>query len=118
VLCDRFYDSTTAYQGAGRALDTRWIERLNDFATGGITPDCTIVLHVPTSVGLQRATRESAPDRLESAGASFHEAVRKGFLELAKRHPQRIRIVDGDREKDLVSRDIELIVQEVLDRVR
>jgi dTMP kinase len=88
------------------------------FATDGLIPDCTIVIDVPARVGLQRATCQSAPDRLESAGEPFHEAVRKGFLELARRHPERVRVVDGDREVELISRDIGHIVDEVLARAQ
>jgi len=117
VLCDRFYDSTSAYQGHGRGLDLEMIDRLNMSATDGLMPDCTILVDVPVEVGLSRASDVNDPDRLESAGRAFHEAVRNGFLALAQHNSDRIHIVDGDRDKESVYHDIETIVFEVLARV-
>ena len=91
VLCDRFSDSTVAYQGYGRGIDVDLIVRLNEFATGGLMPDRTILLDLDTQSALERATNEGA-DRLELEGDEFHERVHRGFLELA-RHDDRIRVV-------------------------
>lgn len=92
VLCDRFYDSTIAYQGYGRGLDSALIERVNAFVVDGHHPDRTIFLDIDVEEGLERATREGG-DRLELAGEAFHASVHEGFLELARREPGRIRTV-------------------------
>jgi dTMP kinase len=94
VLCDRFYDSTTAYQGHGRGIDLARIAELNRAATGGLIPDRTLVLDIDPIVGLARATAESA-DRLESEDLAFHRRVRDGFLAIAAEEPARIRVVDA-----------------------
>ena len=117
VLCDRFFDSTIAYQGQGRAIDLAWIDRLNIFATNGLAPDCTVVIDISPAVGLRRASPGATPDRLESADESFHEAVREGFLNLAARYPRRVRIVEGDRQPVQVFEDIKRIAEEALARV-
>jgi len=117
VLCDRFYDSTTAYQGYGRGIDLSVIENLNMSATGGVVPDRTLIVDVPVEVGLARASDDQEPDRLESAPIAFHEAVRQGFLALAEQNPERIRIVDGNRDREIVRSEIEAFVREVLERV-
>lgn len=92
VLCDRFTDSTVAYQGFGRGLDLGLIARLNTLVTNGREPDRTIVLDVDVKLGLQRATQEGA-DRLEMAGEGFHDRVHAAFNDLAQAQPQRVRRV-------------------------
>lgn len=94
VLCDRFYDSTTAYQGYGRGLPLDEIAALNMAATGGLAPDRTLVLDIEPAVALERATRGGA-DRLESEDGSFHERVRAGFSAIAAQEPGRVRVVDA-----------------------
>lgn len=96
VLCDRFYDSTVAYQGGGRGMDALFIDRANAFACQGIRPDRTILL-VPPSVedGLDRAVQFGQADRLESEGARFHERVRAAFATLSRNDPQRVRTVES-----------------------
>ena len=92
VLCDRFFDSTTAYQAYGRGLDADFVRRANQFACQGIVPDRTILLVPPsTKDGLIRATKNDGADRLESAGVEFHERVRNAFAEIAADDPKRIR---------------------------
>lgn len=100
VLCDRYYDSTTAYQGYGRGLDLEVIDQLNRAAAGRAIPARTVVLDLSTERGLFRATKGGA-DRVESAGLEFHERVREGFLAIAEREPDRVRVVDasGSREE-------------------
>ena len=100
VLCDRYYDSTTAYQGYGRGLDLEVIEQLNRAAAGRAIPARTVILDLSTERGLFRATKGGA-DRVESAGLEFHERVREGFLAIAEREPDRVRVVDasGSREE-------------------
>ena len=94
VLCDRFSDSTIAYQAYGRGLPLDFVRRASAFATGGIVPDRTILLVLGnTRKSLARATGAGAGDRMEQAGEVFHSRVNRAFLKLAKRDPKRIRIV-------------------------
>lgn len=94
VLCDRFSDSTIAYQAYGRGLPLDFVRRANAFATGDIVPDRTILLVLGnTRKSLARATGAGAGDRMEQAGEVFHSRVNRAFLKLAKRDPKRIRIV-------------------------
>ena len=95
VLCDRFTDSTMAYQAFGRGLPLEFVERANAFACCGIEPHRTVLMTtgMEASVGLTRATKDEGADRLEAAGEEFHARVNAGFLALAERYPQRIRIV-------------------------
>ena len=94
VLCDRFADSTIAYQAYGRGLPLDFVRRANAFATGGIVPDRTILLVLGnTRKSLARATGAGVGDRMEQAGEVFHSRVNRAFLKLAKRDPKRIRIV-------------------------
>lgn len=98
VLCDRFSDSTMAYQGHGRGFGMERIAGLDDFATGGLKPDLTFLLDVPPETSAERlsgrqAAGGEAPDRMELAGAAFHRAVREGFLALAALPENRGRIV-------------------------
>ena len=95
VLCDRFVDSTLAYQGYGRGLDLAMLERICTIATGGLQPDLTLLVDVPLEVSRERArARRHELDRMESEDDGFHRRVRAGFLELA-RDSQRHRILDG-----------------------
>jgi dTMP kinase len=93
VLCDRFFDASTAYQGYGRGIDVDTVIYLNLVATGGRKPDLTIVLDLPVSVGLKRLGKNL--DRIEREAVEFHERVRNGYLETARREPERIMVVDA-----------------------
>lgn len=101
VVCDRFYDSTTAYQGYGRGLSLDDIDALNEIATGGLRPDLTILIDVEPALGISRATQHGA-DRLESEDIAFHRAVRDGFLAIATSEPDRVAVVDGNGTPDEV----------------
>jgi dTMP kinase len=92
VVCDRFCDSTLAYQGYGRKLDLDAVRELNRRGAHGIVPDLTIVLDLPVALGIGRATTRGA-DRLESEDTEFHERVREGFLSIAAAEPGRVRVV-------------------------
>lgn len=94
VLCDRFYDSTYAYQAAGRALDARVISQANALGSCGVKPDLTLVLDMDTKDALARATRGGA-DRLEAEGVAFQERVRQGYLDLAAAESGRVHVVDA-----------------------
>ncbi len=95
VLCDRFYDSTYAYQSAGRSLDEAVIRRANALGSCGVDPDRTLVLDMETEAALARATRDGA-DRMEAEGIGFQRRVRDGYLRLASEEPSRVRVVDAD----------------------
>lgn len=102
VLCDRYADSTIAYQGYGRGMDVEWLHKLNDFATGGLWPDLTLVLDLPAETGLLRATRRNAglgmsqaEGRFEAESLAFHERIRQGFLDRARRYPERFCVLDA-----------------------
>lgn len=101
VLCDRFTDSTLAYQGFGRELDCAFVDRANAFASQGIVPDRTILMVTGENpqVGLARATKHQAADRMELAGEAFHERVDAGFESLARKYAARVRrVVSADRK--------------------
>jgi dTMP kinase len=112
VVTDRYTDSSLAYQGAGRQLPVSEIAGLNRWATGGLTPDLTILLDLPTVTGLSR--RLSSADRLESEPVEFHDRVRAGFLSLAAAEPPRYLVVEADRPESEISREIQLRVRELL----
>ena len=106
VLCDRFTDASFAYQGAGRGVSEQFIAALEKQVQGPLRPDLTFLLDLPVRVGLKRAAARrggGTPDRFELEDLAFFERVRSRFLELAQRHPQRIRIIDADRSLEKVS---------------
>ena len=113
VLCDRFFDSTTAYQGYGRDLPLDRIRELNLIATGGLVPDRTIVLDIEPELGLERATTQGA-DRLEGESHAFHERVREGFLALAEVEPDRVRVVDASGSPEEVAERVRAELADVL----
>jgi dTMP kinase len=108
VLCDRFADSTFAYQGYGRGLDLAELKALNSFATGGLAPDLTVLLKVdPATAAARMRAREQATgtsaDRMERAGAAFHARLNAGFLALAAAEPERFAAIDADGTVEEVS---------------
>ena len=107
VLCDRFSDSTTAYQGAGRGLSPDMLNSLHHLATEGLMPDLTFVLDVPVEVGLNRAARRCAADRIEQESFDFHERVRKAFLAIGQQETRRVLIMDGTGKVDEIADTIE-----------
>jgi len=109
VICDRFFDASTAYQGGARGIDTRAVERLNLLATGGRKPDLTIVLDLPADSGLKRLGRSL--DRLESESMEFHRRVREGYLLIAAGEPERVKVVDASGTIDDISLRIEQLVE-------
>ncbi|MFC2049861.1 dTMP kinase [Chloroflexota bacterium] len=94
VICDRFADSTTVYQGYGRGLDLETIRKINDLATQGIKPNLTIWLDIPTQKGLGRK-QYSTNDRFESEDIAFHDKIRNGYLKLAAEEPERWLVTDA-----------------------
>ncbi len=114
VLCDRYADSTTAYQGYGRGFDLAEVARLNAFVCSACRPQLTFVLDLPVTVGMERANARrggAAIDHFEAASASFHERVREGFLAIARAEPERVCLIDA-------TQDIEAVHTTVLAGVR
>ncbi|HEX2896910.1 MAG TPA: dTMP kinase [candidate division Zixibacteria bacterium] len=112
VLLDRFYDSTTAYQGYGRGLDITMVRALHKIATGGIVPDLTMVFNVDLKTAFAR--RKKDPDRLESQATAFHERVRRGFLEIARKERKRIKVIDGTQSIGQVFKEIRTLLGQKL----
>ena len=112
VLCDRHTDSSVAYQGYGREQNIDNINMLNELAVNGVHSDLTIVFDIDTETSMERVGAEK--DRLESAGIEFHKRVRNGYLEIAKKNPQRIKVVDASQTIEDVQRDVIKIVEGVL----
>lgn len=107
VLCDRFTDATLAYQGYGRGLSLKMIERMNEAATGGIKPDATFLLDLPVGTGLQRVRKRSRPlDRLERESFEFHKRVRNGYRSLARRDKKRVHVIDARKSKKEIFRSL------------
>ena len=118
VVASRYIDATVAYQGHGRRLPLALIQEVNDFATGGLKPDLTIILDIESAEGLRRA-REVAKempqgenDRIESAGLLFHTRVREGYLAIAAAEPARCAVVNGNRPVVEVAESIRAVVSE------
>ncbi|MDB6109220.1 MAG: tmk, partial [Pedosphaera sp.] len=108
VLCDRYYDSTTAYQGYGRGLDLKLVQAVINFAVGETRPHLTLLMQAPPEVSAARlASRQSTlpfvRDRIEEADRDFFERVTKGYEALAKADPQRIKVIDAARAVEAVS---------------
>jgi len=106
VIADRFFDSTTVYQGAARTLDRELIERLNTFAVGDCIPDVTFVLDVNAATAKSRMQGPRKTDRMEQQPADFYERVREGYRALAKREPSRVVLIDGSRTTDEIENEI------------
>ncbi len=116
VVLDRFTDSTLAYQGFGRGFDVATLRRLNDFATGPVRPDLTLLLDLPAEEGLGRAlARSGGKDRIEQAPLAFHRRLRDGYLELARAEPGRFATIDASAPTDDVTRAVWAAVVERLD---
>lgn len=99
VLCDRFLDSTTVYQGVARAIDSKKVDTINQFAIGDTNPDLTILIDLPPEIGLARvhARSDGQLDRMEKEAIEFFQAVRQGYLDLAKSEPKRFLVLDGSQ---------------------
>jgi dTMP kinase len=122
VLCDRYIDSTLAYQGYGRGMDLQVLRELNRLAAGDLKPDLTFLLDCPVEIGLGRVTTRAATqgtgagrkDRFESERADFHERVRNGFLELAQAEPERFRVLDASRSTSEVTEEMKNLLDREL----
>ena len=116
VICDRFLDSTLAYQGYGLGIDIDFIKRMGNFVTCGINPDLTIFLDLPVKKGLRY--RKSRLDRIEKRSLPYHFRVRKGYLKLAVLEPERIKIVIVDKKKTVTQDKIRKIIDKFLKAIQ
>lgn len=114
VLCDRFADSTTAYQGAGRGLSMDDIERLHRLVTRGVWPDLTFVLDLPVEQGLARVRNRGRADRMEQQALEFHQRVRQGYLDIAAREPGRVKVITGAQSIETIAAAIREQVDAVM----
>jgi len=123
VICDRFYDATFAYQGYGRKIDLNIVKYINDFAVNKVKPDLTILLDIDVNVGLKKSSHLSKDsflggesDRIEQEDIEFHKRVREGYLNLAKREPERIKVVMVKDEISKTQLEIQRYVDDLLKR--
>lgn len=111
VLCDRFMDSTLAYQGHGRGLSLRWLNLLSRFSIGHLTPAMTLLIDLPVRTGLtRRRLHRGATNRLDRESARFHERIRRGFLTLARKDPRRITVIDASQSIKRVADRVSSVV--------
>ncbi|MEN6389600.1 MAG: dTMP kinase [Syntrophomonas sp.] len=113
VLADRYTDSTLAYQGYGRGLEIKRLQELNDICSGGIKPDLTLLLDIEPARARDRQAGQPS-DRLENEGLEFQEKVRNGYLELAGRYPERMRVIDASRSPEEVMETAILFIKDKL----
>ena len=113
VVCDRFTDATRAYQGSGRGVDAAWIDSLAAVVHAGLQPDCTLLLDLPPAVGLERARRRSgvAADRFEAETEMFFTRVRDGYLEVARREPHRVHVINAAVELKQVEAQVVRVLE-------
>lgn len=115
VLCDRFTDSTLVYQGSGRGLPRQWVEDLDELATGQRRPDLTLLFDLPAEVARDRGQspkrRAKGLDRIDVEGLDFYRRGRDAYLELARREPQRFRVIDSSGERDETWKQVEEVLE-------
>ena len=114
ILCDRFYDSTTVYQGKGRGLNPEQVERVIDFAVGETRPNLTLLLQISLETSEKRRANRHGSDRFESADREFFRRIEAGYTALAESEPDRFKVIDADRPLEKVHSDIKLAVFNVL----
>ncbi len=102
VICDRYADSTTAYQGYGRGLDMNKVVAVNEIGTTGLTPDLTVLLDMPVEKGLSRKSGKTK-DRFEAESLNFHRRVREGYLKLSEQEPERWLVIDAEKSKEEIA---------------
>lgn len=114
ILCDRFSDSTLAYQGFGRGLPLPRLRQLTRWVSQGLTPDLTFLFDLPVSQGLKRRLHSHDANRLDQEASAFHHRVRKGFLTLAQQHPRRIQTINAGRSPQAISRHIMTVIDPLI----
>ena len=112
VLCDRFLDSTVAYQGYGYGVDMKIIRTIGRFATFGICPDLTLLFDIDAEQGLNRISRKK--DRIESRTLAYHRRVRQGYLRLARQDPRRIKVIQANGAKTVIQDDVRFYIDRLL----
>jgi dTMP kinase len=112
ILCDRFMDSTIAYQGWGNGVDISAIESIGNFAVGGIKPDLTFLFDIDTKQGLSRTNANK--DRIELRSLDYHSKVRQGYLDLAKKEPRRIKVISVDAPKEVIFERVKNYLDKIL----
>lgn len=117
VLTDRFTDASFAYQGGGRGIAERYITYLAEWVQGDLEPDLTFLLDAPVDVGFSRIKHRGEKDRIENEKIEFFERVRAAYLEQAKRHPERYRVIDATQEPSQVVQQVLLALQPLLESV-
>lgn len=110
VLSDRYFDSTIAYQGYGHGQPLEQVRQLVRYATGGLTPNLTILLDLDVEVGLQRKSRQQEWNRLDAYAIDFHQRVRAGYLEMVKQEPERWRVVDSSQKWNVVQEELRRVI--------
>lgn len=116
VLCDRYTDSTLAYQGFGRGGNVDELEALNNSATGNLKPDLTLLFDLDIEIALERAGKNK--DRMESAGVEFFSRTKRGYLELARRNSSVIKVINAENSKETVYKDVKKFIIELTDGLR
>jgi dTMP kinase len=116
VISDRFSDSTVAYQGYGRCLDLKLIDSLDIISTDRLRPDITILLDIDVKTGLNRNRKINKNDRMEQENVTFHEKVRDGFIHIASKEPQRVKLIDCSAGIETVHKKIVDLVIDLLDK--
>src|SRR5580704_8952694 len=114
VICDRFFDSTTVYQGVGRKITPQAVAAINTFAIGSNLPDLTLVIDLDPRIGLERARGRELFDRMENQSLDFYDRVRQGYLDLAGREPHRVKVIDGSQTIEVIAKQIWSLVANVL----
>ena len=114
VIADRFFDSTTVYQGSGRKLDPAAVKFINEFAIGTCRPDLTLVIDLDPRVGLERARVRELFDRMENHSLDFYDRVRHGYLALARQEPARVKVVDGSQSLAVIEQQIWELLRHVI----
>jgi len=114
VICDRFFDSTTVYQGVGRKIAPQTVAAINNFAVSASLPDLTLVIDLDPRVGLERARGRELFDRMENQSLEFYDRVRQGYLDLAGREADRVKVIDGSRSIEIIEEQIWDLVKSVL----
>ena len=118
VVCDRYCDSTVAYQGFGRGIDLRVIDGINSLATDGLMPHLTIFIDIPVQeIERRKSAIGAARDRMEGSGTGFYERVRMGYLEIARKEEKRVVVVNGTESPENVARAIWALVTPRLQRL-
>lgn len=112
IVCDRFLDSTVAYQGYGCGVDTRFIQQIGRYVTQGIAPDMTFLLDLPTHKGLSRIQKPK--DRIEQRSLKYHNRVRQGYLTIARRDPKRVKVIAAHQTREAIQKIIEGYTRKLL----